>query len=237
MAPNLKCAACCVCGKKRRTHPGVKLHLFPKDARRCLQWVKALKIGFQKHTQAICCDHFDGVHFGSKGQLLPTATPCHTDGHEEQPPTGFPVNTSSHNAAAIDLEPMELELSSTQIVLPHYDLNTGFGNTQENVAAQEESPRKRPRVELNRTQPPPEECGSIQPHLLSVPQATHENELQPDPDECAPHCTAPAPCADFGCETEGVGGNPTRPSSSPKYKTSKLQLLKKMVCRLRRQVR
>ncbi|XP_050703059.1 uncharacterized protein LOC126988734 isoform X2 [Eriocheir sinensis] len=187
------------------------------DNVRCLQWVKALKIGFQKHTQAICSDHFDGVHFGSKGQLLPTATPRHTDGHEEQPPTGFPA--SSHNAAAIDLEPMELDLSSTQIVLPHYDLNTGFSNIQENVAAEEERPKKMLRVELNRNiQSPPEECGSsIQPltQLHSVPQATHVHlELQPVIDECAP---APAPRVDFGCEPEGVGGNLTRPSSSPKY--------------------
>ena len=26
--------ACCLCGKKNATHPGLRLHLFPRDARR-----------------------------------------------------------------------------------------------------------------------------------------------------------------------------------------------------------
>ncbi|KAG0727148.1 hypothetical protein GWK47_000394 [Chionoecetes opilio] len=33
MPPVISRYCCCVCGKKRRTHPGVRLHLFPKDAR------------------------------------------------------------------------------------------------------------------------------------------------------------------------------------------------------------
>ncbi|KAG0709108.1 hypothetical protein GWK47_023934 [Chionoecetes opilio] len=34
MPPVVSRLCCCVCGKKKRRHPGVKLHLFPKDARR-----------------------------------------------------------------------------------------------------------------------------------------------------------------------------------------------------------
>ncbi|XP_050711850.1 uncharacterized protein LOC126995959 [Eriocheir sinensis] len=64
-----------------------------------------------------------------------------------------------------------------------------------------ERPRKRPRVKTFS-------------HPLKYMAAFNLlGELQ----ECASHCSAPAPCTDFGCELDGAGGNSTRPSSPPQY--------------------
>ena len=34
MSPRADWRSCCVCGKNKKTHPQVRLHVFPKDARR-----------------------------------------------------------------------------------------------------------------------------------------------------------------------------------------------------------
>ncbi|KAG0729667.1 hypothetical protein GWK47_029862 [Chionoecetes opilio] len=75
MAPSGRSGICCACGKKRSNHPGIRLHLFPIDARRRMQWMRTLDIAFERSSQTICEDHFDAKWLGTKGKLVGNAVP------------------------------------------------------------------------------------------------------------------------------------------------------------------
>ncbi|MPC49141.1 hypothetical protein E2C01_042936 [Portunus trituberculatus] len=75
MGRNTTYSSCCLCGKKKKTHPGVKLHAFPKDTKRCVEWQKVLKMKLKNSSQAICGDHFDAKWLGIKGRLPSNAVP------------------------------------------------------------------------------------------------------------------------------------------------------------------
>ncbi|XP_045123493.1 uncharacterized protein LOC123511554 isoform X4 [Portunus trituberculatus] len=83
MGKNTSRSSCCLCGKNKKTHPGLKLHAFPENAKRCLEWQRVLKVKLVKRSQAICGDHFDAKWIGTKGQLLSNAVPTPIDGCEE----------------------------------------------------------------------------------------------------------------------------------------------------------
>ncbi|KAG0726214.1 hypothetical protein GWK47_037086 [Chionoecetes opilio] len=86
MVPSVKSGSCCACGKKRSNHPGIRLHLFPRDGRRRMQWMRTLDIAFERSSQTICEDHFDAKWLGTRGKLVGNADPRPADGLEEQQP-------------------------------------------------------------------------------------------------------------------------------------------------------
>ncbi|XP_045123490.1 zinc finger protein 888-like isoform X2 [Portunus trituberculatus] len=83
MGKNTSRSSCCLCGKNKKTHPGLKLHAFPENAKRCLEWQRVLKVKLVKRSQAICGDHFDAKWIGTKGQLLSNAVPTPIEYYED----------------------------------------------------------------------------------------------------------------------------------------------------------
>ncbi|XP_063883337.1 zinc finger protein 600-like isoform X2 [Scylla paramamosain] len=138
MLHNVSRNCCCLCGKRKSTHPNIVFHLFPKDAKRRQQWVQTLNIAYVKHTQVVCEDHFVPHHIGSKGHLLSTAVPIPTNGSEgqtsssvvhtteQQASSGVTASAEAQNVAETDHD------ASTLYELPSYDLYaSGFGRLEE----------------------------------------------------------------------------------------------------------
>lgn len=138
MLHNVSRHCCCLCGKRRSTHPNIRFHLFPKDAKRRQQWVQNINIAYVKHTQVLCDDHFAPHYKGSKGNLLSTAVPIPTGGSEGQPSSNI-VHATEQQASPDDTASAETQHviqadhdASTLYELPSYDMyGSGFGRLEE----------------------------------------------------------------------------------------------------------
>ncbi|KAG0718539.1 hypothetical protein GWK47_052250 [Chionoecetes opilio] len=152
MAPSVKSGTCCACGKKRSNHPGIRLHLFPKDARRRMQWMRTLDIAFERSSQTICEDHFDAKWLGTRGRLVGNAVPRPADGLEEQQPqTCLECPDAPSMDHAIDAAPMSemqhlsLEYDATPFGVlsfsseDHQDLHTPVSSVRASSLAEDAS--------------------------------------------------------------------------------------------------
>uniref|UniRef100_A0A0P4VYE2 THAP-type domain-containing protein n=1 Tax=Scylla olivacea TaxID=85551 RepID=A0A0P4VYE2_SCYOL len=131
MGRSAHCSKCCICGKKKSTHPGTKLHLFPKDPRRRMQWLRALNITHKNESQAVCTDHFDSKWHASKGRLLNNAVPNSVGGCDQQD-----ADTYQDWQEDIDAPKMgNTEVISEVLPFSHrYDASFGEINSTQDIA-------------------------------------------------------------------------------------------------------
>ncbi|XP_047492316.1 uncharacterized protein LOC125041413 isoform X2 [Penaeus chinensis] len=75
--------SCAVCGAKKKNNENLKFHFFPRNKKRCLEWLKVLNIASLKNksleqlwkSYVVCSKHFCEHHYTFTGRLLSTAVP------------------------------------------------------------------------------------------------------------------------------------------------------------------
>ncbi|XP_037796668.1 uncharacterized protein LOC119591981 isoform X1 [Penaeus monodon] len=75
--------SCAVCGAKKKNSENLKFHFFPRNKKRCLEWLKVLNIASLKNksleqlwkSYVVCSKHFCEHHYTFTGRLLSTAVP------------------------------------------------------------------------------------------------------------------------------------------------------------------
>lgn len=75
--------SCVVCGAKKKNNENLKFHFFPRNKKRCSEWLKVLNITSLKNKSleqlwksvVVCGKHFSEHHYTVTGRLLSTAVP------------------------------------------------------------------------------------------------------------------------------------------------------------------
>ncbi|XP_042877632.1 uncharacterized protein LOC122256778 [Penaeus japonicus] len=83
MVPKSQYHSCVVCGSSKKNDRHLKFHFFPRDKKRCLEWLKLLNIAFLRNktleqlckSHVVCSNHFSEDQYTFSGRLLSTAIP------------------------------------------------------------------------------------------------------------------------------------------------------------------
>lgn len=244
MSPRVQRNVCCACGKKREL--GIRLHCFPKDAKRRLQWLENLNVNFLKADQVVCDDHFDHIYFGTKGYLMRTAVPRPINRTGEQIPNALLTETAtvSGQEVPIDLPQTVQDCTRTQVDLPHYD-SYYFGTLTEEAEPGDCS--KRGTHQLH-TQPRfkfpcdlPEASCDLPDSACDLPDSPYDlPEASCDLPEATydlPDATSGQHDAPSALPETPVNHQTAPPSKLQKNRTPQIQLLQKTVNRLKRRIK
>ncbi|KAG0713157.1 hypothetical protein GWK47_016845 [Chionoecetes opilio] len=187
--PPIASRLCCIlCGKKKRTHPGVKLHLFPKDARRQLQWLQTLKIAYVKNTQSICEEHFEPKYISSTGRLLNNAVPI-PPGHLNPAPVLLDHVGIPHSTAML----IDCFDDFGVLPTPQYQPHPPTPSAPHPPTTSALQPPTTSAPQLPTTSPPqPLTTSVLQPPTTSAPQPPTTSALQPPTTSASHHITTTA---------------------------------------------